>query len=330
MNTIIVTGGSGYIGSAIVAIAISNGYKVINIDREQPQYKSPNGEQIWIRYDLTANPWYELIPEIKKQLGGDVPYALIHMAAYKDLPESYEVPSIYYHNNLISTINVTEIAKAIGVKCVIFSSSAGVYSDELHGSVKETDLTTGDSPYGYTKLVGERIIQDCCVESRISSFNLRYQNPIGCIDGVTEDTSTSMFGNILRAIANNERFTIYGSNYDTPDGTCIRDYIDIEDIARIHLKFVEIGAKDLINDTVNVGRGEPLSCLDVCKLVKSIHPDFSWSLGEPREGDAAGIYASTEKLKGRYGIDVQTPISHTVSKIIKRGLYYSKNKSQKD
>lgn len=300
MKIVIVTGGDGYIGKAITHQLKLLGYRVISIDRSyQKVYGDDN-----IIFDLTNDPT-DIIKTLKSKSKGDQFYSLIHMAAWKDLPGSYDNPLEYYRNNLFSTIHAAEIAGTLGCESIIFSSSAAVYDDSLSGSIKESDLVTGNSPYGYTKLVGERIICDIANQYRMRYYNLRYQNPIGCIPGITADESDSMFGNVLNCIRNNVTFLIFGGDYPTEDGTCIRDYISIQDLSRAHVHFMH--TKDIPVGTYNVGTGTGTSCLQVCKAVQEAYPEFRYKIGDRRQGDAAGSYADNTKLKstgfrGKYGV----------------------------
>jgi UDP-glucose 4-epimerase len=270
---------------------------------------------------LTDDP-YELIRKLRLSSKGDEFYSLIHMAAWKDLPGSYNNPLEYYRNNLFSTVNAAEIAGSLGCKSIIFSSSAAVYSDELSGCITESDKVTGDSPYGYTKLVGERIIQDIANQFGMRSYSLRYQNPIGCIEGVTVDTSDSMFGNILNSIKYDKEFIIFGGDYPTRDGTCIRDYISIQDIAKAHIYFM---TSEITPGIYNVGTGKGTSCLNVCKIVKDLYPEFRYKIGDRRPGDAAGSFADTTKLQST-GFRCDYIIYKVIKDIIKQATGYDRLK----
>lgn len=318
MKLVIITGGSGYIGSAISKVLLEQGFGIINLDRDRPGKWTENLEHYsYIQTDISKQVNIQSTLDIIKTCSrGNEFYGLIHMAAWKDLPGSYHNPLEYYRNNLVSTIEASRIAGELGCKTIIFSSSAGVYSEELTGAVPETADTFCGSPYGYTKLVGERIIHDIAGQFRMNSFCLRYSNPIGCFAGISADLSDSMFGNIFHALNEHKEFVIFGGDYDTPDGTCIRDYIDLEDIAKAHVHFLKVSEKlEVVHDTINVGVGVGVSCLEVCYYVKQMVPDFKYRIGDRRKGDAAGNWADVTKLN-RYGFRCSISFEESIDRII--------------
>jgi len=322
MKLVIITGGSGYIGSAISKVLLEQGFGIINIDLVSPgKWTRAQKNYSYIRFDLSEDIHgedYSNIPGTCRKLSkGNEFYGLIHMAAWKDLPGSYDNPLEYYNNNLKSTINAASLAGELGCKTIIFSSSAGVYSEELTGAVPETADTFCGSPYGYTKLVGERIIHDIASQFRMNSFCLRYSNPIGCFAGISADLSDSMFGNIFHALNEHKEFVIFGGDYNTPDGTCIRDYIDLEDIARAHVHFLKYrnSKVPITHETINIGTGEGMSCKQVCELVQYMVPDFKYRIGPRRIGDAAGNWADITLLK-QFGFECTVPLEKSIENIV--------------
>lgn len=318
MEYVIITGGSGYLGSNITKLLLSKGYGVISIDRRLG-LESPG--LIRIQLDLCNISKSEILSEsgrIIQLINGSNISGLIHMAAWKDLPGSYNNPDEYYRNNLVSCMNALLIANSVRAKIVLFSSSAGVYSEALTGSVKESDETNPQSPYGYSKLVCERLVSDISKEYGLNSVNMRYCNPMGVYDTYNIDLSDSMFGNIVKSIKDNSVFTIYGGDYNTLDGTPIRDYIDVYDIARAHLYFLE---SNLIGRyTVNIGTGIGVTCKSACDIVKSLVPEFRYEIGPRREGDAAGSWADVSKLNSmgfKCNCDIHTSISNLVNNFIR-------------
>lgn len=306
MKKIIVTGGAGYIGASLCRRLLDEGYKVISLDfrsgdNDLKLLTSINFDSEYLEKlhcDLASDESVrDAIETLRNIQQGDQYYGLIHMAAWKDLTESYEIPSEYYRNNLKSTINTLKIIGDLNIKRVIFSSSSAVYADELSGSIAEDDKTTAPSPYGYTKLVSERLYSDCALELGYRGFNLRYCNPVGNYKGITVDRSTSMFGNVLTSLEKGTPFTIFGGDYDTEDGTCIRDYIDLRDVVDAHVYFLtaDVPPHEMVD--LNLGTGKGVSCLEVCKAVKELYPNFEYEIGPRREGDAAGSYADTSNCK---------------------------------
>lgn len=321
MNKVIVlTGGSGYIGKNIIAGLLEKGFRVANIDIESYFPQDPlldlGHNYINIYSDLTQDV-SKPIQEISEFAKDDIIYGLIHLASWKDLPGSHENPYEYYRNNIGSTINVIQLAYRLQVRRFIFSSSAAVYADNVEGAVQEWQaIELPSSPYGVTKFVNERILLDSLRSMHIPCICLRYCNPMGIYKNINVDSSDSMFGNIYNALKHNTTFTIFGNDYETPDGTPIRDYIDIEDVVNAHLHFLnpEVGKYGVINNIVNVGSGKGTSCLEVCKLVQKVYPDFKYEFGSRREGDAPGSYADTAILKD-YGFECKIPLEDSLKKL---------------
>lgn len=317
MKIVYLLGGSGYIGSTITYLLHESGYRVINLDLVN--WNSPMIDALshvtW--YPTNVEDWMDL-SETYKQLildnHGDENFGLIHLAAWKDLPGSYQNPFEYYRNNIQGSINASQLAHMLGCKTMIFSSSAGVYADDAVGAVDESYSTDCGSPYGYSKVVGERIISDICRQYNINSYCLRYCNPIGTFEGVSVDNSDSMFGNILNHL-DDGKFTIFGNDWDTQDGTCIRDYIDIRDIAKAHIHFLNLSNPFIVNDIVNVGTGKGVSCKLACDTVKTIYPKFTYNFGPSRTGDAAGSYADITKLS-KYGFKCKYSLSDSIKSLI--------------
>lgn len=315
MKIVYLAGGSGYIGTAITTLLLSNGYRVINYDLVQSPHKSitsnPNYE--WNQLDLSV-PISTVIG--KSHNRGDEPFGFIHLAAWKDLNASIDNPYEYYRNNLGSLLNSLEFAHCLGCKNFIFSSSAAVYRDDAVGATKEISSEllssyTVKNPYATTKSMGEIIVRDVATQFGMQYVNLRYCNPVGT-DGLSIDLSTSMFGNIVKSIVEGSEFTIFGGDWDTEDGTCIRDYIDIRDVARAHLHFLNIDKKDV---AVNIGTGKGVSCKEVCDYVCSRMPQFCYQIGDRRPGDAAGSYADSELLES-YGFKCNYTYQDSIESIL--------------
>lgn len=305
MKYVLVFGGSGYIGSTVMMDLIKKGYNVINIDKVEqsnPYFTQFYGTDIY-RYTCEDLSEYRLSTSDVSLIGledyvrGHEVVGAIHFAAFKDLPGSYEIPFDYYQNNLISLLTALRISKHLGAKRFIFSSSAGVYSDKLSGAVTEDMETSGDSPYGYTKIIGERIVADTCRQFGIHGISLRYFNPIGKTS-VSVDDSDSLFGNIKRCLQLKTPLTIFGGDYETKDGTCVRDYIDLRDLSSAHIFCLEgdFNAQKTPYDCFNVGTGTGTTVKEVADTVKSVKRDFEYKIGPRRIGDAAGSYANPSRI----------------------------------
>lgn len=296
MKTVIVTGGSGYIGSGICTELVKKGYRVINLDRESSYLITSNVIDILgdIRF-LSPN---ETADEIILNTNGGPIEGIIHLASYKDIEGSILNPIVYYENNIATTLVTLQIARILNVKKFIFSSSAAVYPDRHNVEVMmEEDATGGNSAYGRSKLYCENIIKDAMKSIGGQSISLRYQNPIGVTEESKMDLSDSIFGNIMKCINSDTTFTIYGGNYPSEDGTCIRDYVDLQNIVDVHIELLSKNLpQELSNCEINIGRGKPVSCLEVCKEVSKLYPNFKYKIGEPRLGDVVGSYASIGRL----------------------------------
>lgn len=318
MRTVIVIGGNGYIGSECRKQLHDNGYNVINIDRN---YDNNQFEDVdWSNFSTFYLDMSKLISDrdfelIKADINGGVVHGVICFAAYKDLCESFEVPFEYYDNNLKVLLNSLDLARRVGSKTFIFSSSAGVYDDVNEICTSEMSPATGPSPYGYTKLVGERIVIDSCNQFNMRGYCLRYFNPIGKTE-FSEDNSTSLFGNIKNCLETGKEAKIYGGDYETPDGTCIRDYIDIRDLISAHIFAIEqLPYKGPSTGIFNVGTGKPLTVLEVMNEVKYLQPNFKFIIDGRRAGDSAGSYADTSKLNS-YGWRCRYSISESIKTLI--------------
>lgn len=316
MKIIYLAGGSGYIGTAITNLLLNNGYRVVNYDLNQSPHPMIRNH---VNYE-----WHQLDLSIpidmsigKGSTKGDDPYGFIHLAAWKDLNASEDNPYEYYRNNLKSLLNSLELAHCLGCQRFIFSSSAAVYSDNATGATKETDsdslnIYSIKNPYSITKSIGEILVRDVARQFGMRYICLRYCNPVGT-DGLTIDLSTSMFGNIVKSLKENSKFTIYGKYWDTPDGTCIRDYIDIRDVARAHMYFLDYEYVE--GWAVNIGTGKGVSCKEVCDYVSKRVPQFKYQYGDIRQGDAAGSYADSSLLKS-YGFNCNYTYKDSIESIL--------------
>lgn len=293
MKVVIVLGALGYIGSECSAQLESAGYKVIRIDKVSSIYCLNN----LIRHDLTEGG-LELGKRILDIVGGDSIEAIINFAAYKSLPDSIDNPLAYYENNLKVVMESLEMAKLLHPKKYIFSSSAAVYSNIGDGPVSESDQTYPRSPYGYSKLVGERIVIDTCNRIGVIPVCLRYFNPAGRTKD-TVDLSDSLFSRIGLALNKDpeKSIKVFGTEYSTRDGSCIRDFIHISDLVDAHL-FV-IKNEDACG-ILNVGTGIGTTVLEVVeaasKVASTNRLKFKYEIDSRRSGDLPIVYANTSKI----------------------------------
>lgn len=307
---ILVTGGAGYIGSHTIIELLNRGYKNLvsadnylnSTDLEYKKLAEITGMEIQ-HYDVDLadkKACHELFEKEKF-------HGVIHFAALKSVPESVEMPTLYYQNNLNALINVLDCMAEFAVNKLIFSSSCAVYGNPEQLPVTEnTPFGHAESPYAHTKQIGEEIISSfCAVNPQIKALALRYFNPAGAHkSGKIGEVKTKRPNNLVPIIAQNaigmrKEFTVFGKDYDTKDGTCIRDYIHVSDIAEAHvLAFEFLEQLDGNYDVFNLGSGKGSTTLEVVHAFEAIEDvKLNYSIGDKRAGDVAIIYANNEKAR---------------------------------
>lgn len=291
--SILITGSSGYIGSILAAQLAINSYSVVGID------KAINAD-----FNLdTIDP-----RKLAAYMDSTNVVAVCHLAALASVPDSIKDPIGYYTTNVVGTINLIKAMKLSGVNRLIFSSTAAVYGSDLP-VYSENDITNPTTPYGKSKLMAEKIIEDSGIKSTI----FRYFNVAGAHLGLGENrkVETHLIPCILMAAKNDTSFNIYGSNLDTHDGTCIRDYVHVADIVDAHIKALAYSHSGSMIDTFNIGSGTGYSIkqvLDSCE--KAVGKKIKYELHEEkRGGDPDVLIADTNrfkhafKWKPRYSLD---------------------------
>lgn len=305
---VLVTGGTGYIGSHTVVELIENGYEVEILDN---LYNSKIGVLDIIEKLTGVRPkFYEV--DLRDAEGLARVFAknhydgVIHFAGLKAVAESVEKPLEYYENNVGGTINLLECMQAYGVKNLIFSSSATVYGEQGEEQCVE-DMPTGralTNPYGRTKYFIEEILKDVCVsDPEFHAVILRYFNPIGAhssglLGEDPNDKPNNLMPIVMKVAAGEiSELSIYGNDYPTPDGTCMRDYIHVVDLARGHVCALEKIGREQIQ-VYNLGTGQATSVLEIIKAFsKASGVALPHRVVERRPGDLAIICANAEKAK---------------------------------
>ena len=303
--TILVTGGTGYIGSNTVVKLIENNYDVIIVDNfsnSKPivldKLKKITGKDIkFYEIDLLDKEKLEVVFKENKI------DAVIHFAGFKAVGESVKKPLMYYRNNIDSTLNLLELMVKYSVKKIVFSSSATVYGDPEELPIKETARLSVTNPYGATKLYIEGILKDLYISD--NSFRiaiLRYFNPIGSDDtGLLGEDPNGIPNNLMPYIvkvANKElsHLNIFGDDYDTPDGTGVRDYIHVVDLAQGHVKALRYLDENPGLDYYNLGTGKGYSVLEMVKAFERVNNiSVPYEIIGRRDGDIATCYADTNK-----------------------------------
>ena len=328
MKRVLLTGATGYIGSHVAVELVNVGYNVIGVDNfsnSTPKVldgiEKILGKRIdFMEVDCTDmeafSKVFEQYPDIE---------AAIHFAAYKAVGESVAQPVKYYRNNLDSLVNLIELmtSKAMGAN-IVFSSSATVYGqpsdDEL--PIKEsTPLQPATSPYGRTKQIAEDILQDCVkAYSNLNVTALRYFNPIGAhpsahIGELPNGVPNNLVPFITQTAAGiRECLSVFGNDYNTPDGSCIRDYIYVVDLAKAHVKAVDKMLQEGIRWNVfNLGTGKGLSVLELVNaFIKATGVNLNYKIAERRAGDVEQCWANPSKANKELGWSADTPIEEVL------------------
>lgn len=308
---ILVTGGCGYIGSHTIVDLVANGFDVVSIDNCSNSKPDTIQAVSEICGKTIVNHQVDLCNiEATKSIFQQHQFTgIIHFAAFKSVPESVEHPLKYYHNNLTSLTNLLQLAKEFHVKNFVFSSSCSVYGNATELPVTEnTPLQKAESPYAHTKQIGEEII--CAVAKSNAQSNfilLRYFNPVGAHESslIGENPTVVVTAVVPRitgfAIGKFNAFSVFGNDYPTRDGTCVRDYIHVMDIANAHTKSIQLllSNKQATNcETFNLGTGNGVTVLEAISSFEKVSGSkLNYTLAPRREGDVVAIYANNDKAK---------------------------------
>lgn len=319
---VLVTGGCGYIGSHTIVELLNNGYNVISIDdfsNSKPnvldKIKKITGKDIKF-YELNICD-KEKLRQVFEQNKID---AVIHFAGYKAVGESVKKPLMYYRNNLDSTLTLLETMNEFNVKKIVFSSSATVYGDPEELPIKENAKLTTTNPYGATKLYIEGILKDLFTSDNDYSIAiLRYFNPVGAHpSGLLGEDPNGIPNNLMpyiMKVANKElpELSIYGNDYDTIDGTGVRDYIHVVDLAQGHLKALEYIDKHKGVDCYNLGTGHGYSVLQMVETFTKVNKVMvPYKIVARRDGDIACCYADTEYAKKKLNWEAKYDLTDMV------------------
>jgi len=308
---VLVTGGCGYIGSHTCVSLLNNNYDVVVVDNLSnskedviDKIKSITGKELTFYKEDLCN--YDKLNKIFEK---EKPNAVIHFAGFKAVGESVKKPLMYYKNNLDSTITLLEIMNKHNCKKIAFSSSATVYGNPEKLPIKEDFKTSTTNPYGTTKLMIENILKDLYTsDNNWSIVILRYFNPIGAhSSGLIGENPNGIPNNLMPYIvkvANKElkELSIFGSDYNTHDGTGVRDYIHVCDLAIGHIKALDKLKSSLGVNIYNLGTGKGYSVLDIVNTFKKVNNvDIPYKITNRREGDIDACFASCEKAKKELG-----------------------------
>lgn len=309
--SILVTGGAGFIGSHTVVELLESGENIVIVDN----FSNSSPDVLEKIKEITHKDFkfYEvdLLDEenLEKVFRENNIESVIHFAGLKAVGESVEKPIEYYHNNITGTLILLKVMRKYNCQKLVFSSSATVYGDPASLPIKEDFPLSTTNPYGSTKLMIEQILQDVCIANKdFCVAILRYFNPIGAHkSGLIGEVPNGIPNNIMPYIlkvANGEyeALTVFGNDYDTPDGTGVRDYIHVVDLARGHLKALDKIRKEKGVKIYNLGTGNGYSVLDlVTNFEKVNNVKVNYKIGARRAGDIAACYADPTKAKEELG-----------------------------
>ncbi len=319
---ILVTGGAGYIGSHTTIELLAAGYEVIILDdfsnsspKVLDRLKTITGKNIaFYEGSILDKPF---LNKIFKENNIE---AVIHFAAFKAVGESVKEPLKYYHNNIAGTISLLEVMAENKVKNIVFSSSATVYGMNNISPLTEDMPTSATNPYGYTKVMMEQILNDVAfADKEWSVTNLRYFNPIGAHEsGLIGEAPNGVPNNIMPyitqvAVGKLQELSIFGDDYDTPDGTGVRDYIHVIDLAKGHVLALKDNLATTGSHVYNLGAGQGYSVLDLVKTFeKENNVTIPYTIKPRRAGDIATCYANSNKAKEVLGWTAQKTLADMV------------------
>lgn len=315
---ILVTGGAGYIGSHTCVELLDEGYEIVVIDNLSNSKKDvidkikniTNKQFKFYEGDCCDK---KLLNKIFKE---NKISSVIHFAGFKAVGESVKEPLMYYRNNIDSTLTLLEVMKEFNVKKIVFSSSATVYGNPKSLPIKEDFPLSTTNPYGSTKLMIENILRDLYISDNDWSIAiLRYFNPIGAhSSGLIGEDPNGIPNNLMPyivkvAVGELPYLNVFGNDYNTHDGTGVRDYIHVVDLAKGHIKAIEKVLKDNVCDAYNLGTGNGYSVLDLVNTFKKVNNvDVEYKIVERRQGDIDACYADPGYAKERLNWEAQLGI----------------------
>ena len=298
---VLVVGGAGYIGSHMVKMLLDSGHDVVTLDNLSSGHRDAVLGGVFVEGDLADTHCLEKVFEEHQ------PDAVMHFASYIQVGESVRKPDIYYRNNVTNTLNLLDTMLKFGVKKFIFSSTAAVFGEPDYVPIDEAHPNRPLNPYGRSKLMIEQVLTDYAKAFDFRSVCLRYFNAAGAdpegLLGERHDPETHLIPLILQAASGRrENIHVFGRDYDTPDGTCIRDYIHIVDLCSAHLAALDYLAKGGESDRFNLGNGSGFSVQEVIDSAQRISGQVVTVINSPRrEGDPARLVADSKRARSLLG-----------------------------
>jgi UDP-glucose 4-epimerase len=322
MSYVLLTGGAGYIGSHTALELLNAGYQVLSFDN----FSNSSDEALKRVQQLTGKQLVSINGDIRdeaalRQLFSSYSIsAVVHFAGLKAVGESTQIPLHYYDNNVAGTVTLCRVMREFGVKKLVFSSSATVYGDAKQVPIAETAPRSATNPYGQSKLMIEHILEDLLhAEPDWGITLLRYFNPVGAHDsGQIGEDPNGIPNNLMPfisqvAVGKRDELSVFGNDYPTHDGTGVRDYIHVVDLARGHLKALQYLENHNGIEAINLGTGTGYSVLDMVKAFSSVNAvAVPYQIAPRRPGDIATCYAQPTKAKALLGWQAEKTLDDMV------------------
>jgi len=314
-KAVLVTGGAGYVGSHTCKLLAKNGFTPVTLDRHYREGLVSFGPTYNIQLPQEINRLDEIINRHNIT-------SCIHFAGSTSVPESVSNPSLYYKNNLITTISLLDKLIECDVKTFVYSSSAATYGDPGFRKCRESDECKPISSYGATKLMIEQVCRDYKTAYGLSSVGLRYFNAAGADPegevGELREKETHIVPLAIDAVRQGKTFKIFGDKYDTEDGTCVRDYVHVMDLADAHIKALNHASHNQVTEVFNLGSGAPASNKQLIDTVQKHAGTMNVEMHDNRPGDPAYLVADITKVKEILGWEpTQSSIDNVVATAVK-------------
>ena len=311
MATILITGGAGYIGSHVVKELLRQGHNPIVFDNLQTGHRKATDRALFIEGNLSDQK------KLSDTFQANSIDAVMHFAGDCLVGESVQDPVKYFNNNVKNGIKLIEIMEQLNLRKFVFSSSAAVYGEPKEVPISEKHPCAPTNPYGETKWIFEKILQAFSDAGKLDFISLRYFNAAGADPegGLGEDHSpeTHLIPLVIKAAMSGGSVPVYGTDYDTPDGTCLRDYIHVSDLARAHILALQKLEREEKSAIYNLGNGNGYSVREVIETVKKVTGRNVVSVDSPRRpGDPARLVASSKKIRKELGWTPRYPDLETI------------------
>jgi UDP-glucose-4-epimerase GalE len=323
-KAVLVTGGAGYVGSHTCKLLAKNGYTPVTVDRHYRENLKTYGPT----HNLQLPQEMDRLDEIIKRYNIT---SCIHFAGSTSVPESVSNPSLYYKNNFIVTISLLDKLIECGVKTFVYSSSAATYGDPGMKLCRESDPANPISAYGGSKLMIEMLCRDYLRAYGLSSVGLRYFNAAGadpeCEVGELREKETHIIPLAIDAARQGKTFKIFGDKYPTEDGTCVRDYVHVMDLADAHIKALNYAADNQIAEVFNLGSGAPASNQQLVETVQKYTGEMNIEIHANRPGDPAYLVADITKVKDVLGWE---PTQSSIDNVVSTAVQWYNNTHKKE